>query len=175
MKTNKITKVAVLVAVSCLLQYAAMFIPFKVGGFLDLDISDFPAIIASLAMGPVAGVLTELLKNILHLPVSTTGFVGEIANFVVNGVFVFVIGVIYRNNKTKKTAYISLAVGTALMTAAAILTNRFMLLPMFIKDVPTSVYWSTVFSIITPFNFARGVVLSIITILSYKKIRKILI
>ena len=102
MKTYKITKISAMVAISVLLQYMAMFIPFKVGGFLDLDISDFPAIIGTLAMGPVEGVLIELLKNILHLPVSTTGFVGELANFVVNGTFVLVIGLVYRFNKTKK-------------------------------------------------------------------------
>ena len=86
MKTDKITKIAALSAIAAILQYAAMFIPFKVGGFLDLDISDFPAIIGTLAMGPVAGVFVELIKNILHLPVTTTGYVGELANFIVNGV-----------------------------------------------------------------------------------------
>ena len=174
MKTYKITKIAAMVAISVLLQYMAMFIPFKVGGFLDLDISDFPAIIGTLAMGPVEGVLIELLKNILHLPVSTTGFVGELANFVVNGTFVLIIGLVYRSNKTKKGALISLILGTVVMTLAAILTNRYIMLPMFIKDAPVSVYWDTVFALITPFNFARGIVLSLLTFFSYKKLRVLL-
>ena len=174
MKTYKITKISAMVAISVLLQYMAMFIPFKVGGFLDLDISDFPAIIGTLAMGPVEGVLIELLKNILHLPVSTTGFVGELANFVVNGTFVLVIGLVYRFNKTKKGALISLILGTVVMTLTAILTNRYIMLPMFIKDAPVSVYWDTVFALITPFNFARGIVLSILTFFSYKKLRVLL-
>ena len=173
-KTNVITRIAVLVAISVLLQYMAMFIPFKVGGFLDLDISDFPAIIGTLAMGPVSGVLIELLKNVLHLPVSTTGFVGELANFVVNGTFVLVIGLIYKFNKTKKGALLSLLIGTVVMTLAAILTNRYIMLPMFIKDAPAQVYWNTIFTLITPFNFARGIVLSLITFLSYKKLRTLL-
>ncbi|MBQ2891176.1 MAG: ECF transporter S component [Clostridia bacterium] len=174
MKTNKITKIAALSAIAAILQYAAMFIPFKVGGFLDLDISDFPAIIGTLAMGPVAGVFVELIKNILHLPVTTTGYVGELANFIVNGVFVLAIGYIYRYNKTKKGAVIALVFGTILMTAAAVLTNRFIMLPMFIKGAPASVYWNTVLTLITPFNFARGAVLSLITFFSYKKLRVLL-
>ncbi len=174
MKTNIITKIAVLAAISAVLQYLAMFVPFKVGGFLDLDISDYPAIIASLALGPFAGVLTELIKNIIHLPVSTTGYVGELANFLVNGVFVLVVGVIYRVDKTKKGAVIALLIGTVFMTGMAILSNRFLLLPMFMKGAPKSLYWNTVFTLITPFNFARGLVLSALTFFSYKKLRTLL-
>ncbi len=174
MKADKITKIAMLAAASAVLQYLALFIPFKVGGFLDIDISDYPAIIASLAISPAAGVLTELLKNIIHLPVSTTGYIGELANFIVNGVFVLIVGLIYKQNKTKRGAVLALSLGTIAMTAAATLTNRYLLLPMFFKDVSSAVYWKTVFSIITPFNFARGAILSVLTFFSYKKLRTIL-
>ena len=167
----KITRIAVLVAISVLLQY---IVPFKVGGFLDVELSDFPAVIGTLALGPIAGVLIELLKNIIHLPVSTTGFVGEFANFVVNGTLVLVIGVIYKFNKTKKGALFALLAGTIFMTIAATLINRYIMLPMYMKNVPVNVYWDTVFSLITPFNFARGILLSILTFFSYKKLRTLL-
>lgn len=172
MKTNKITKIAVLAAICAVLQYLSMFIPFKVGGFLDLDISDFPAIIASLALGPIAGVLTELIKNIIHLPVSTTGYVGELANFLVNGVFVFVIGIIYNFNKTKKGALLALLGGTVLMTGAAMLTNKFLLLPLF--GIPSQQRWNLILTVITPFNLARGLILSVLTFFTYKKLRLLL-
>ncbi len=172
MKTNRITKIAVLAAISAVLQYLAMFIPVKVGGFLDLDISDFPAIIGSLALGPAAGVWIELIKNILHLPVTSTGYVGEIANFLVNGVFVFVIGLAYIFDKTKRGALIALLLGTVFMTGAAILSNRFLLLPLF--KIPTEQRWTLVFSLITPFNLARGIVLSALTFFTYKKLRILL-
>ena len=173
MKINKITKIAALSAIAALLQQMAWFLP-KVGGFLDIELSDFPAIIASLALGPSAGVITELIKNIIHLPFSTTGYVGELANFIVNGVFVLTIGLIYRFNKTKKGAALALVFGTLIMTAAAIITNRLLLLPLFMNGAPSSVYWSTIFTFITPFNLIRGIVLSAITFLSYKKLRILL-
>jgi riboflavin transporter FmnP len=169
MKINKITRIAALVAISVLLQNLVMF---KVGGFLDVEISDFPAIIGALAMGPSVGVVIEFLKNILHLFVSTTNFVGELANFAVNGTFVLVIGLIYKFKKTKKGALLSLLVGTVIMTLAAILTNRYIMLPMF--GVPPETYWDTIFTFITPFNFVRGLVLSVLTFLSYKKLRVLL-
>lgn len=171
LKTNVITKIAILAAIAALLQHMAWFFP-KVGGFLDIEISDFPAIIASFAMGPVAGLLVELIKNILHLPFTTTGYVGEFANFAVNGVFVLVAGLIYTKNRTKKGAVIALLCGTIFMTGMAILTNRFIMLPLF--NLPPAIYWETIFTFITPFNFVRGLVLSALTFFSYKKLRTIL-
>lgn len=174
MKIKKITKVAVLTAICVLLQYAAFLIPFRVGGFLDIDISDFPAVIGTLALGPASGVLIELLKNLFHLPVSTTGFVGELANFIVNGTFVLAIGLIYRSNKTKKRAVIALLTGTVVLIIGAMLTNRYIMLPMFIKNGSSEMYWKTVFLLITPFNAVRGTLISLLTFLSYKKIRVLL-
>ena len=174
MSTKKITKIAVLAAIACVLQYLASLIPFKVGGFLEIDISDFPAIIGTLALGPVSGVLIELIKNLLHMPVSTTFYVGELANFLVNGIFVFVIGCIYRFKNTKSGAVIALIGGTIIMTAAAMLANRYILLPLYLKDADTAIYWNTIFVYITPFNFIRGIVLSVVTFLSYKKLRILL-
>ena len=96
-KVKKMVMVAVFSAISFALQ---MIAPFpKVGGFLEIEFSDLPALIRAFAYGPVAGLLTELIKNLLHLTVSTTGFVGELANFVVNGIFVMVAGLIYMKHK----------------------------------------------------------------------------
>lgn len=173
MKINTITKVAVLAAIAAILQHMTFF-P-KVGGFLEIEISDFPAIIAALALGPVAGVFTELIKNLLHTPFTSTAYVGEFANFVVNGIFVLVIGLIYRYSKTKKGAIIALLCGTVTMTVAATLINRYLLLPMFAASgAPIEVGWELVLKVITPFNFVRGIVLCLITFLSYKKLRVLL-
>ena len=78
---------AMLSAMAVVLQLMAAVIP-KVGGFLDIEFSDLPAIIGTLALGPLCGVLVELIKNVVHCAFTTTGFVGELANFVVNCTFV---------------------------------------------------------------------------------------
>ena len=91
-KIKFITKVGMLSAIAVILQYLGTVIGLRIGGFLDVELSDYPAIIATLAIGPTAGVLTELIKNLIHLTMSTTGFVGELANFIVNGVFVLTAG-----------------------------------------------------------------------------------
>lgn len=167
-RVRLITNVAVLSAIAIVLQY---IVPFKVGGFLDIEFSDFPAILGTLAFGPLPGILIELIKNAVHCAVTTTGFVGELANFLINGVFVLVIGLVYKFHRTKAGAAIALLSGTIVMTAAAILSNRFLLLPLYL---PEAIYWETIFTLITPFNIVRGLSLSLITFLSYKKLRLIL-
>ena len=172
-KTNYLIKVGLLSAIAFILQFMGGMIP-KVAGFLEIEFSDFPAIIGSLALGPVAGVLIELIKNLLHCFISTTGYVGEFANLVVNGSFVLIIGFFYKFNKTKKGALIALILGCVVMPVAAALVNYFIMLPLFMPAAPDVVKLNLVLSTITPFNFARAIVLSFITLYSYKRLSSIL-
>ena len=118
--------------------------------------------------------MIELIKNLLHLPMSSTGFVGEFANFVVNGTFVFVIGIFYKFNKTKKGAIIALILGSIVMPISAALINYFIMLPLYMSAASHAMRLSLVLTTITPFNFARAVVLSLITVFCYKRISPIL-
>ncbi len=173
-KINTMVKIGMLAAIAVILQYIGSIIGIRVGGFLDVEISDYPAIIGALALGPVPGVLIELIKNLIHLLITRTGFVGEFANFAVNGVLVLVIGLIYKYNKTKKGALIALLFGTLAMTAAAIATNYFVMLPLYMPQAPPAARLSLVLSLITPFNFMRGLLLSVITFVTYKNLSPIL-
>lgn len=174
MKTNQMTKIGILSAAACILQFLGSVMGLKVAGFLEIEFSDLPAIIGALALGPIAGVFIELIKNVIHCTITSTGFVGEFANFVINGMFVFVIGAIYSHNKTKKTAIKALLAGTIVMTFMAAFVNLYVMLPLYMSSVPFNVKLNLVLTTITPFNFARGLILSIITIIIYKKISVIL-
>lgn len=173
-KTSYLTKVGALSAIAFVLQVIGSLMHIKVAGFLEVEFSDLPAIVGALALGPGAGVLIEFIKNFLHLTISSTGFVGELANFVINGVFVFVIGIMYAKNKTKKGAVISLIAGCIFMPIAAAFANFFIMLPLYMPQAELAVKMSLVLTTITPFNFVRGIVLSIITIWCYKPLSPIL-
>ena len=173
-KTNFIVKVGAFSAIAFVLQVIGSLMSIKVAGFLEVEISDLPAIIIAFAMGPWAGVCVELVKNLLHCTMTSTGFVGELANFAVNGVFVFVCGMIYQRNKTKKGAVISLAAATVVMAGASIFTNLFIMLPLYLPAVSFQDKLNLTLSTIVPFNLARGAALSVITMLIYKKISKLL-
>lgn len=164
---------AMLSAMAVILQLMAAVIP-KVGGFLDIEFSDLPAIIGTLALGPLCGVLIELIKNVVHCAFTTTGFVGELANFVVNGTFVLVLGLIYKAHKTKKTAIVGFAAATIVYTLAAMAANYFLMFPLYMPDAPKNVIWAMIISTVTPFNIVKGIVLSVITLLIYKKLSPII-
>ncbi len=166
--TRTIAMVGLMSAIAFVLQLIALFLP-KVA-FLDVEVSDLPALIAALAIGPGAGVVVEFVKNLLHCTVTTTGFVGELANFVMNGVFVLAAGVLYRRNKTKKGAVIALIIGVLSLACAGILANLFIMLPLYMQGAPFAEKLRIVTTLILPFNLIRGIVLSLLVLLIYKRI-----
>ena len=171
--TKKVIMIGVFSAIAFVLQLIAPF-P-KVGGFLEIEISDLPALILAFAYGPVAGVVCELMKNILHgLMFTTTGYVGEFANFVINGVFVATAGVIYKYNKSFKGAIVSLVVATLLMSVSGIFVNLYVMLPLYMPKAPKSVTMPIVLGTILPFNIVKGIVISVITMFIYKRISPII-
>ncbi len=87
---SNIPKMAI-VGVLSAIAYILMFMEFSVPlmpVFIKMDLSDFPALIGSLAVGPVGGIIIALIKNLLHLTVTSTGGVGELSNFILNAVFI---------------------------------------------------------------------------------------
>lgn len=173
-KIDIIVKVGIFSAIAFVLQWIGSMMPFKVGGFLEIEFSDLPAVILSFAMGPVAGVLVELIKNILHTPMTTTGLVGEFANFVINGTYVLVCGLIYKRIKTKKGAAIAMGAGVLSLVITGFFVNLFIMLPLYMPDAPFDVKIGLVTGTIIPFNIAKGIVQGIITMFVYKKISAIL-
>lgn len=176
-KTNK-TKlyafVGIFSAAAFILQVIGTLMGLKVGGFLDVEISDLPALIITFAYGPTAGVLTELIKNLLHCTMTSTGLVGELANFVMTGTFVFTAGILYKHNKSFKRAVFSLIFGTLAFVAAGILTNLFIMLPLYMPAAPFNVKLDLVMFTILPFNLVKGIALSLLTLVLYKKISPVL-
>jgi len=173
-KLDLVVKVGVFSAIAFVLQWIGSMVPFKVGGFLEIEFSDLPALIVTFAYGPVAGILVELLKNFLHSFFTSTGFVGELANFVINGTFVGVAGVIYKFHKSFKGAIVSLIAATVAMAIAGIFANLYIMLPLYMPDAPIALKTNLVLATILPFNLAKGAVVSAITMLIYKKISPIL-
>ncbi len=169
-----ITKVGVFSAIAFVLQMMGNLFP-KVGGFLEIEFSDLPALIMSLALGPWAGVAVEFIKNLLHaITMNSTGFVGDLANFVINGIFVFVCGAIYQKNRTKKGAIVALLISTVVLVISAFFVNLFVMLPLYLGHLPFEARLEIDLLTIAPFNLARGIALSLITIFIYKKISRFL-
>ena len=182
-----ITMTALLSAIAYILAFVEFPVPLS-PSFARMDLSDFPALIGAFAFGPLAGVLIELVKNALQLFSTSTGGIGELANFLMGASFVFTAGLIYWRHKTKKTAWIAGIAGSIVMGVVAVLSNYFILLPLFEQFMPMEQLIASFTEFIPfihskldvvlynafPFNVLKGLVISIVTMLVYKRLRPVL-
>ena len=181
------TSVAVLSAVAFVLAFFEFPVPLS-PSFARMDLSDFPALIGAFAFGPVAGILIELVKNLLGLFSTATNGVGELANFLMGASFVATAGLFYKLHKTKRTALIGGIIGSVVMGIVAALANYFILLPLFEQFMPLDQVIASFGAFIPfiktkldvvlynafPFNLLKGLVITGFTMLVYKRIRPLL-
>lgn len=190
--TRKIAMIGMFSAIAAILHVLDFAIPFIAPPFYKLDFSELPALIGAFAFGPVAGVMIEFVKILLKLVFkgTSTAFVGDLANFVVGCSFLLPASILYDFRKTKKNAVISCVAGTLTMTVVGTLFNAVYLLPTFavlygmnLEDliamgtaVNSGITNVTSFVVIAvaPLNLIKGTMISLLTMLLYKKISPIL-
>lgn len=186
--TNSLAKISILSVIAyviMLVEIPVIFFP----GFLKIDLSDLPALIGGLALGPMAGIMIELVKNILHLITKTyTGGVGELANFLVGIALIIPPSVLYLKNKTKTSALVGITIGIITMTIVGALSSYYITLPFYAKVMPieeiialSSAANAAIVDMktlvlygIVPFNILKGIVVAILTSILYKRISPIL-
>lgn len=165
-------KIALLSAIAVLLMYLE-FPVLPAFNWLKIDLSDIPALIGAFAFGPLAGILIEGLKNVLIILVKGTdsGGVGQIANFIIGASFVGVAGLIYVRSKTFKTAVISMIAATIFMSIVGVLANYYILIPLYKMDqMPQSWLMNYILTGVIPFNLIKGVLVSAVTLIIYKRV-----
>lgn len=196
MKSVFTVKNLVLIGMFGALAFVLMLFEFPLvfiaPNFYKLDFSEVPVLIGTFTMGPVAGVLIELLKILLKLLFkgTTTAYVGDFANFMVGCAMLIPAGIIYHINKTKKTAIIGMVVGTIIMAAVGCVLNATVLLPWYANNLFGSMdpiiqagaavhssinsVWSFAVLAVVPFNLVKGVIVGVLTFLLYKRIARII-
>lgn len=187
LSVRTISMTAMLSAVAYLLAFVEFPVPLS-PSFARMDLSDLPALIGAFAFGPFSGLLIELVKNTLQLLTTSTGGIGEIANFLMGASYVVTAGFIYKRHKTKKTALLACIAASFVMGAAAALANYFILLPLFETFMPLDQliasfgaflpFIHTKLDIVLfnalPFNILKGLVIGGVTMLIYKKLALVL-
>lgn len=182
-----LTMTSVLSAIAFVLAFFEFPVPLS-PSFARMDLSDLPALIGAFAYGPVSGVLIELVKNALQLLTSSTGGIGELANFIMGSSFVVAAGLIYKHHKTKKTAILACLISSVIMGVVATVVNYFILLPVFEAFMPLDQliasfdefipFIKTKLDVVLfnafPFNLLKGIGISIVTMLLYKRLTPIL-
>ena len=182
-----IVQAGMLGAIAVVLMLFEIPLPFA-PSFYEIDFSEVPVMIGTFAIGPVAGAAIELVKILLNFIINgtTTAGVGEVANFLIGCALVVPAGIIYRRKRTRTGAIIGMAVGTVFMTLIGCLLNAYVLLPVYatafqmpidalvamgtaVNGSIDSLFTFVAFAV-APFNLLKGVLVSLIVFLIYKKI-----
>lgn len=182
-----LTVTAMLSALSFVLFFIQFSTPFT-PEFLKMDISELPALIGSFAMGPVYGVAICLIKNLLHLTITSTGGVGELSNFILGAAFVLPAGILYQRKKTKKRAIAGSLLGAVFMAVVSVPSNYFIVYPVYTAFMPMETIinmyqailpnvtnlWQCLIIFNMPFTFVKGILSVLVTLAIYKHISPII-
>ena len=189
--TRMIAQIGMLGASAVVLMLFEIPLPFA-PSFYEIDFSEVPVMICTFFLGPVAGVTTELAKVILKLLLkgTTTAFVGEFANFLIGCSYIVPASLVYYYRKSKKNAVIGLVLGTVTCAVVGCLLNAYLLLPAYSKafhmEIDALIAMGTaankaidsMFTFVlfatAPLNILKCGLVSVITMLIYKPISRIL-
>jgi riboflavin transporter FmnP len=182
-KLVKLTLMALFAAIAAVLMNFEFPVPF-IPPFLKIDLSGVAVLIAAFMFGPWQALAVLLIKDLAHVPPSTSAGVGELADFIMLGAFAVTASLIYRRRKDRKHAIIGCAAATLAIGLVGVIANRFLIIPFYSNIMPIDAilemcaavnpaigsldayYWFAAF----PFNIFKGILLSAITILCYKKL-----
>lgn len=194
-----VVMIAMLSAVAFVLQLLDFALPMIIPSFVKMDLSDLPALIGSFSLGPVAGALICIIKNLLHaLFMGQTGGIGELCNALIGIALVMPAGIIYRalnahntdvsqsKKKGRIAALIGCLVGSVISGAASVPINYFISYPMYAKFMPIDTIIEMYQKILPsaggllsclvifnmPFTILKGVLCSIITFIIYKPLSR---
>lgn len=186
---RRITIIAICGALASILHILDFSLPFLAPDFYKLDFSELPVMLCGFYLGPAAAVACQGLKILLKLLMAgtSTAFVGDFANFAVGCSYVLPAVIIYHLGRSKKSARIGLVVGTLVLTAFGSAFNGLYLLPKFAemfmpmeailkagRALHPSIQsvWGLVLMCVVPLNLLKGTLVSILTLLLYKRVAR---
>ena len=187
---RRVSIIGICAAIATVLHMLDFPLLFMAPEFYKLDFSELPVLLCGFYLGPSATVACEGIKILLKLLLkgTSTAFVGDFANFVVGCSFVLPATIWYHAHKSKHSAIIGMTVGTLCMAVFGTAFNAVYLLPKFSQlfglpldtiiamgsAINASVTNITTFVVICvgPLNIVKGVSVSILTALLYKRVAK---
>ena len=190
--TQNLIKISFLSTIAVILmQYGAIKLPALFPSFLEIDLSETPALIAILAIHPMAGIVVVVMKNILKALLfgSSTGYVGEFANLLISIGYILPLTFIAKKKKDIKNVSLGILLGIVGITVVGAVVNYFVMIPLYAKifmpmdtiinmgnainpaitNLETLVLYA-----ISPFNILKGTIVAIVSIVFIKSIYPVL-
>lgn len=175
-KQNKTFKFVLLAMFSALSFVVYLFeIPLGME-HLKIDLSDIIALVGAVFYGPVFGVLTELIKNLLDLVIKGIGTqlgFGNIMNFIVGCAYIVPFSLLYNGFFKKEQTGTKRKVGKYILCCAVSLCSivllgigsNYIIDPLFFRyfmhiELSKETLWAAIWSA-TLLNVIKGVILSV--------------
>ncbi len=169
LSTRNLVVLAMLVSLSYVVSLFEFPI-FPATPYLKLDFGNVLLLLSGFIFGPVAGVLACIAKELLSLIGTSSGGAGQVANMIMSIAYIIVPSIVYCYKKGLKTVIITLCIACLLGTVTALLANRFIVFPLYMKDAAPAVFRDA-FWYVLAFNLIKTLSVSIITIPLYKKLK----
>ena len=187
---RRVSIIGICAAIATVLHMIDFPLLFLAPPFYKLDFSELPVMLCGFYLGPTATVVCEAIKVILKLLFkgTSTAFVGDFANFVVGCSLVLPATIIYHIKKTKGFALLGLGIGTVVLTVFGSAFNAIYLLPKFaqlygmsLTDIVAagtaingqiSSVSTFVLLAVAPLNLIKGISISVLTLLLYKRVAR---
>ena len=187
---RRVSIIGICSAIATVLHVLDFPLIFMAPEFYKLDFSELPVLLCGFYLGPSATVACEGVKILLKLLVkgTSTAFVGDFANFFVGCSFVLPATIWYHAHKSKHSAIIGLILGTVSMTIIGTAFNAIYLIPKFAQlygipldaiigmgtaiNASVSNIVSFVIICVAPLNLVKGGMVSVLTMLLYKRVAR---
>ena len=187
---RRVTIVAVCAAIAAILHILDFPLLFLAPEFYKLDFSELPVLLCGFFLGPSASVACEAVKIFLKLLLkgTSTAFVGDFANFAVGCSMVLPATIVYHLHKSRHGAWMGLVLGTLVLTVFGSAFNAIYLLPKFseLYGIPLdaiigmgsaingNIHSITTFVLlaVAPLNLVKGISVSVLTLLLYKRVAR---
>lgn len=172
-KTKKITRLAMLAAISVVLALLVSFPIFPAASFLEYDPADVPILISALLYGPAEGLLVTAIASIMQglIKSAGSGIIGIIMHIIATGCFCVVTALVARNGEKKRIA-LALVLGAFSMAAIMIPCNL-ILTPMY-TGATREMIASMLLPVFIPFNLIKAGINAVVTYIVYLPLKKIL-
>ena len=165
-RTKKLVTMAMLAALSYLLM---VFVRIPMISFLKYEPKDVIIALGGFIFGPAEAFLISLAVSIVEMfTVSDTGWIGAVMNLVSTCSFACTAAIIYKKNRTQKSAVIGLGVGIITMIIVMMLWN-YLLTPIYM-GYPREAVAAMLPTVFFPFNLIKGLLNAVILILIYKPV-----
>ncbi len=141
--------------------------------FLKLDFGNVFILLIAFLLGPIEGVIVCALKEGLRIFGSSSGGIGELANMLMTTSFILLPSIVYQWKKGLKVVVPTLVLACCIGTVTALIVNRFITFPLYMKGAAASVFQES-FWFILAFNLIKTAAISVLTLLLYKRLSNFL-